>query len=331
MRSVFSHFSTPMFIQTVCVCMLVVTAGCTKREIADGTVVSVIYSSDVRGKLEGCGCKHNGGGITKRSAKIKAARAEDSSVLYCDAGNFLSGTAEVDSTRGKLSVEAYNYVGASVVNVSERELAFGLDVFREIKSASKFDYVSANVLVRGSAVAEPFVIKEIKDARVAFFGLCGTKNTMRFDSLKLPEGSEITDPVAATRKTMDALAGRAELIILLSTCGDATDSLLAQMFPEIQLIIGGRSFRPNSAEPWKIGETRVVRADRDGRTLGRMDMVFGPKKEIKMYNPATVSMETSDPSDPQMLELVRRFVPTFTDNPTEGVRIVQAATSTAPH
>ncbi len=296
-------------------------AGCGKREIPDGTVVSILYTSDVRGKIEGCGCKHNGGGITKRSAKILAARAEDPSVLYCDAGNFLTGTAEVDSTKGALSVAVYNALGAGVVNVSERELAFGVNEFKSAESESKFKYVSANLTEGGASLADQYVIIPIKEANVAFFGLCGTRETMRYDSLRMPSSVMIEEPIVAARRVVNELTGKADLIVLLSTCGDAVDSAIAQALPQINLVIGGRSYRPNSEVPWVIGDTRVVRAQRDGRTLGRMDMVFGPDRKIKMYNPTSVTMETGDPSDEKMLTVVRKYIPAFVDNPTDGVRI----------
>ncbi|MDD5087553.1 MAG: hypothetical protein PHI18_01975, partial [bacterium] len=92
----------------VWICLL---TGCSSQEVPEGTLVSVLYSNDVRGKLEGCGCRHNGGGITRRSAELAAARADDPSVVYCDAGNFMSGTPEVDSTQGLLMVDVYNHLG----------------------------------------------------------------------------------------------------------------------------------------------------------------------------------------------------------------------------
>jgi len=35
-------------------------------------------------------------------------------------------------------------------------------------------------------------------------------------------------------------------------------------------------------------------------------------------------MDAAGRSDPKMLALVRRYVPAFVDNPTEGVRIARA-------
>jgi len=268
--------------------LIFLLAGCSDKEVPEGTLVSILYSNDVRGKLEGCGCQHNGGGITRRSAALAAAREDDPSIVYCDAGNFLSGTPEVDSTQGLLMVEVYNHLRATVVNVSERELAYGIDAFREARRRADFSFVSANLRHRDASITDPYVIRRMREARVAFIGLCGTKSVMRYDSLKLPEGVTIEEPVVAARKAVSELAGKANLIVLLSTCGDDVDSALARSIPGIHLIIGGRSYRANTNAPWNVGGTRIVRAQRDGRALGRMDMVFGVVPPFEIGEKITV-------------------------------------------
>jgi 2',3'-cyclic-nucleotide 2'-phosphodiesterase (5'-nucleotidase family) len=295
--------------------------GCEKREIPEGTLVSVYYSSDTRGKLEGCGCKHNGGGITKRAAKLKQARVENPHILYCDSGNFLTGTKQNDDADGMIAVKAYNLMGADVVNVCERELALGIDKFKAARAASEFDYVSANVKMNGNSITDAYVIKEANGARVAFVGLCGTKNMMRYDSTHVPDNVSIEDPIEAARKIIPGLHSNAEVIVILSSCGDHVDSTLAETFPGVNLIVGGRSFRANESAPWSVGDTRIVRASRDGKTIGKMDLVFGADRSIKTYSPNRVTMETSDPTDEAMLALVREYIPGFVDNPKDGVRI----------
>ena len=304
--------------------LLLFALGCGTSDIPEGTLISILYSSDTRGKIEGCGCKHNGGGITKRSAKIKDARKEDETVLYCDAGNFMTGTDAVDATKGKVTVDAYNLMKTNVVNLCERELNAGIEAFKEAKKNAKFDFVSANVKYNGSSLTDAYVIKKVKEARVAFLGLCGTKEIMRIDSAKLPEGITVDDPIEAAKKVMPLLVGKVEILVILSTCGDAMDSLLAAQFPTTDLIIGGRSYRPNADVPWSVGRTRIVRTQRDGKELGRMDMVFGADRHIKTFSPKVISMELSDPTDNEMLSLIQRYVPSFKDSPQEGVRIADA-------
>ncbi|MBK6766111.1 MAG: hypothetical protein IPG71_07240 [bacterium] len=313
-------------IQFSLICLILgcgLIAGC-GQGVAEGTVVTVYYSSETRGKIEGCGCKKNGGGITKRSAKLKEARAADRDAIYCDAGNFLTGTPENDNVKGAISVAAYNHMGANVVNVSERELAFGSEAFREAKANAKFKFVSANVRDNGSLIADEYVVTTIKGARVAYVGLCGSRDVMRIDSTKLPANVTVDDPMTTARRILPALRDKADLILILSTCGDQADSLLASEFPFVDAVIGGRSFRANEDSPWIVGDTRVVRAQRDGRTIGRLDFEFGKEGAIAKVAAARVSMETTDPSDEAMLSLIREHVPNFVDNPQDGVRIKAA-------
>jgi len=294
-----------------------IPAGCNRgrRDIPEGTLISVYYSSDTRGRLDGCGCKHEDGGIARRSAVILAAREEDPAVVYCDAGNFLSGSAAADSARGAVMVEAYNHLKPAAVNLSERELAFGVDAFKAAKRDAKFEFVSANLRFKGGALATPYVIRTVKDARVAFVGLCGIRDVMRSDSALLPDGVIIEDPVSFARRAVAGLEGKAEIIILLSTCGDAVDSLLAQSLPQVDVIVGGRSYRTNCDSPWVIGKTRIVRAEHDGRSLGRMNLVFGPKAELRDYLGAQVALGAPVSSDAGMIERVRRHIPGFSETP----------------
>jgi 5'-nucleotidase / UDP-sugar diphosphatase len=296
--------------------IITVPFGCTRgpRDIPEGSLITVYYSCDVNGRLDGCGCKQNNGGIARRSAVIRAAREEDAAIVYCDAGNFLSGTSAADASRGKVMIEAYNRLKPYAVNISERELAFGVDAFKNLKREAKFDFVSANLRYKGGALANPYVIHTVRDARIAFIGLSGTKDVMRSDSTFLPDGVSIEDPLTAARRTVAALEGKAEVMILLSTCGDAVDSALAHALPQLDVIVGGRSFRTNADNPWIIEKTRIVRAEHDGRSLGRMNLVFGPQNQVKAYMGTQVELGARIVSDDDMLKLVQDHVPDFKEN-----------------
>lgn len=293
--------------------VLVVFSGCTRgpRDIPEGSLLTVFYSSDVNGRLDGCGCRQNNGGIARRSAALHAAWEEDEDAVYCDAGNFLAGTPAADASRGKVMIEAYNRLKPAAVNISERELAFSVDAFKTLKREAKFDFVSANLRYKGGALASPYVIRTVRDARIAFIGLCGTKDVMRSDSSFLPEGATVEDPLTAARRTIAALEGKAEVMVLLSTCGDAMDSALANALPQLDMIIGGRSYRTNADSPWTIGKTRIVRTEHDGRSLGRMNLVFGQQNQLKAYMSTQIELSTRIASDEKMLELVRHHIPDF--------------------
>ncbi len=288
--------------------------GCGKPEISEGTRITIVYSNDTHGKLEGCGCKHNSGGILNRAHRIKTIRINDSQVLYCDAGNFLFGSPEAEATQGKAQIAALNELQASVVNISEEDLEKGLDVFNRRQNEAKFNFVSANIEANGKPLTSPYIMKQIKGLDVAFVGLCAPKNIMRSDSVKLPPGVHVRNPITAAQQVIPKLAKKADLLVVLSTCGDALDSTLAKNFPMINLIIGGRTFRSNADKPWEVGNTSIVRAERNGYTLGRVEFEFSFDRQIKSIVAFEETLQADAPSDKAMLAVVQKYLPGFTDN-----------------
>jgi 2',3'-cyclic-nucleotide 2'-phosphodiesterase (5'-nucleotidase family) len=300
--------------------LAVVFWGCGKPEITEGTRFTLVYSNDSHGKLEGCGCKRNGGGILKRAHRIKSLREADGSMLYCDAGNFLFGSHEADTTEGRISIAVHNELGTSVVNISEEDLERGLETFEQRRQEARFDFVSTNITADGKALAPPYVMKRVKGLDIAFVGLCASTSVMRRDSTKLPPGVRVENPMVAARQVIPRLAQKADLLVILSTCGDAIDSALAETFTMIDVIIGGRTYRSNAANPWKVGNAVIVRAQRQGRTLGRLEFEFAHDRQIKSCVAFEEAMETDAPSDEAMLAVVRKFLPDFVDSAEEGTR-----------
>ena len=291
--------------------------GCGKPEISEGTRITIVYSNDTHGKLEGCGCKYDSGGILKRTHRIKTIRANDSQMLYCDAGNFLFGTPEAEATQGKAQIAVLNELQASIVNISEEELEKGLDVFKQRQLEAEFDFVSANIEANGKPLASPYIMKQIKGLDVAFVGLCAPKNIMRSDSVKLPLGVQVRNPITAAQQVILKLAKKADLLVVLSSCGDSMDSALAKNFPVINLIIGGRTFRSNAGSPWEIGNTSIVRAKRNGSTLGRVEFEFSFDRQIKSVIAFEETLEMDTPSDNAMLAVVQKYLPDFADSAKE--------------
>ena len=139
-------------------------------------------------------------------------------------------------------------------------------------------------------------------------------------SIKLPPGVRVDNPMVAARRVIPRLAKKADLLVVLSTCGDAVDSALAETFTMVDVIIGGRTYRSNAAQPWKVGNATIVRAQRKGRTLGRLEFEFAHDRQIKSWAAFEEAMETDAPSDEAMLAVVREFLPDFVDSPEEGTR-----------
>ena len=103
----------------------------------------------------------------------------------------------------------------------------GLDVFEQRQNEANFDFISANIEANGKPLVSPYTMKQIKGLDVAFVGLCAPKTIMRSDSAKLPPGIEVKNPIIAAQRILPKLAKKADLLVVLSTCGDGLDSALA--------------------------------------------------------------------------------------------------------
>ncbi len=304
--------------------------SCSKPEISEGTRVVIVYTNDTHGRMQGCGCEHRVGGILKRSHRIRNLRAKDPTTLYCDAGNFLFGSTEPDTTQGQAIISVHNELGTSIVNISEGELEKGLGIFQARRREARFDFVSANIMVNGRPLAPSHAMKQVKGLNIAFVGLCAPVNIMRHDSTKLPDGIQVKAPIEAARQVIPQVSKRADLLVVLSTCGDAMDSSLAAAYPMIDAIIGGRSFRSNASKPWKVANAVIARAQREGRTLGRLEFEFAHDRTIKSVVAFEETMEADAPSEKALLEVVRKLLPDSAENPEESTPSKSSHTETHP-
>jgi 2',3'-cyclic-nucleotide 2'-phosphodiesterase (5'-nucleotidase family) len=117
---------------------------------------------------------------------------------------------------------------------------------------------------------------------VGIFGLI-TSETRSYPAAK--EGVSIADPVRTARKVVARLrAEKAEIIVLISHCGEEVDRLIAAAIPGIDVIVGGHShsrlpsgeFIPRTEEVVadKVIGTIIVQAYQWGGELGRCDLSF---------------------------------------------------------
>src|SRR6476620_10581535 len=109
-----------------------------------GAAIALLYSSNLGGDYEQCGCPvHPLGGVARRATVIDRARAEADAVLVLDAGDlflpqrgdFANGkrpdAGEVER-RAHLLAGAYGRTGTTAFLPGERDLVLGLPLLRRL-------------------------------------------------------------------------------------------------------------------------------------------------------------------------------------------------------
>lgn len=219
--------------------------------------VTLIYSNDVMGELEPCGCRvEPHGGLIRKAGLLNTLN--DQELLQLDAGNLLFGfesdapalRAQAEIQAGYL-IQAHNALHHDATIPSPKDFSLGFGVFEKLRKKAKFPFLAANLYnPQGKPWLKTYEIfkkkSEDKTIKIAVIGLVGEK-------LNWPHGLRATSALAAAQRWIPFLRKRADLVIALTYQGLEQDQALAQSVPGIDLIIGGESLSFLD-EPKKISQ-----------------------------------------------------------------------------
>ena len=244
------------------------------------------YPASTRGKESSAPeTRVNIGGIARRATLIKNTRAElekkGTTVLVVDAGDFSDGTPFSIEYMGEADVAAMNAAGYTLGTLGNHEFNYSRARLQKLLSLFKFPVICANAVdsKSGAPLTEEYRIVQAGPVKVGIFGLL-TGATNGYPATR--EGIKITGELTAARRMVKTLAGLADIVILLSHCGEEKDEEIAAKVPGITAIIGGHShsrlpfgkmvWSAQSGSARKKEGTIIVQAHQWGGELGRLDM-----------------------------------------------------------
>jgi 5'-nucleotidase len=244
------------------------------------------YPASARGTgVSGLKTRLNIGGIARRATLIKSIRAEleqkGTTVLVMDAGDFSDGTHFSIEYQGEADAEAMNAAGYTLATPGNHEFNYSRAQLHKLISVFKFPIISANIAdsKTGAPLTEEYKIIQAGPVKVGVFGLI-TGSTSGYPAAR--EGIKITGELTAARRMVKTLAGRADIVILLSHCGEEKDREIAAKVPGIAAIVGGHShsrlplgemvWNAQSGRALRNEGTILVQAHQWGGELGRLDM-----------------------------------------------------------
>lgn len=229
------------------------------------------------------------GGLARIATIVNRTRAEmRAPVVLADSGDTTHGyTALPKAYHGASTIAAMNAMGYVALEPGNHEFQYhSSDTLRNLKD-SKFPWVCANMVYKdtGKTFVEPYIIREIGGARVAFFGL--TNNLPKIQPktyLAAPElGLDVLPAVDVAKKLVPELRRKADIVVLLSHLGRGADVSLAQAVPGIDIILGGHShsfIRTPQMVPvgqpsaFSLGTVPVVQAGYHGLDMGKTKVIF---------------------------------------------------------
>ncbi len=101
--------------------------------------------------------------------------AKGNDVILVDNGDNIQGEPIGTMTKGEALVDLMGQMGYELAIPGNHEFDYGMDQFLELAKNSKVEYISCNFNHEGELVFQPYVIKDLGGAKVAFVGVTTPK------------------------------------------------------------------------------------------------------------------------------------------------------------
>jgi hypothetical protein len=193
---------------------------------------SIVYTAEIHGAVEPCGCTSDPlGDISRFAEVVRAARQQSGAVLVVDAGGILyaeGGSSPraraADDLRAAFLAAELGKLGLAAAGLAETDLTGGAALVRPKRLASNLP---------APAVVAPPAIKVVGGVKV---GLLGIADPALGDAL----GVKAEDPVKAARRDAEALRREgAEVIVLLAPVDKAVARRAARE-AAVDFVVAGR-------------------------------------------------------------------------------------------
>src|SRR6056297_966049 len=266
---------------------------------------SILHTNDTHGRVEEG--DYAGMGFAKVSTLVNNYR-EDGEVLLLDAGDTFHGQNIVNLSEGESIVRILNHMGYDALTVGNHDFNYGQDRLKELNEMTDFPILGANLEPQ---LVDDYVIKEIDGFRSGIFGLA-TPETAYKAHPKLVEGLEFMDPVEVSKKMVEELQGKTDMIIALSHLGmsegsDYTSIDVAEEVEGIDLIVDGHSHHALE-EGRMVNDVLIVQAGEYDKNVGIVEINVSDNEITEM----TASLFTKENSqdlekDPEVVKLVEEI------------------------
>ena len=228
-------------------------------------------------------------------------------LLVLDAGDgLIRDQRPATETHGATSIETMNAMGYDAMALGEGDLAqLGVEGILRRAEEAQFPFLSANAYLTGTEdlLVEPYTVLDIGTRRVAIVGITGPSSTAEV---------EIRDPLEAARATVADIRAQADILILLSHAGLKINREIADVLPEIDLIVsGGGKWITRELEQADSGPF-IVHADLStpghaGRRIGAGRWTFDRGNTVVDQQWENIALNTTYPDDPDMRAWVIKY------------------------
>lgn len=259
--------------------------------MAGGYRATLVYSGNLNGELEPCGCTVEGdlGGIKRRATMVDRLRKETPDLMLISSGGLMASEAPEDRLTAEYIMKGLQALDYDAVGVQWKDLAYGTDFAVQ----GKLPWVASNWLGR-----------DFRGARAIHRG---PVTAVFFDWLD-PKASPVMNKPGAkplvdhTTDTLREHLNKAKSLKALTIVATylPLDSAKEQLPLEDIDILLIKSAYEVYGEPKMVGSTLVLQPGSRGERLGRIDLVLNDKGGVASYTQKVITLPKTVPDAPRM-------------------------------
>ncbi|PMC40589.1 bifunctional metallophosphatase/5'-nucleotidase [Bacillus sp. UMB0899] len=196
-----------------------------------------------------------------------------------------------EATKGKANVHLLNHLEYDAVTIGNNEgITFSHDDLDTLYEQAQFPVILSNLYTelgeRPKWVVPYHIVTLHNGMKMALLGV-----TVFYEKFYELLGWKIKDPFQSLTETIQQVRDQVDIIILLSHLGISDDEIIANEFPDIDVIIGGHTHHvlPEGKE---INQTLIAGAGKYGQYIGHISLTINTEeKKIQTHKATLYPME----------------------------------------
>ena len=264
---------------------------------AQGNQVDIVYSGNIDGELEPCGCSIEGdlGGILRQSSTIKKLRQEKPELIALSSGGLIVSMVPQDKLTAEYILKAYSRLEYDAVGLQWNDLAYGDEFVLE----NKINWVSTN---RGDEAFSDSHIISRGQQKLSFFSWLNPAESPQL-AMQVEHNGQVENDIDALAENLRQ-AQKNGLTVLSTTLTLEQAKALPLQYVDILLI---RAAYEVFSEPQQLDNTLILQPGSRGMRLGQLSLTLADDGRIAGFEHEVISMPTSVEDDPDLLSWYQEY------------------------
>lgn len=283
---------------------------------AAGRNATIVYSANLNGELEPCGCaeESNLGGIRRQASKILEWRKTQPGLFLISSGGLLVSELPSDRIKSEFILSGFAALKYDAVGVQWRDLAFGSKMLQ----TASLPWVSTNFAEGGFSKVQRVRHENVE---FAFFSWLDPRETPKTAVPPSADSAALSTALAQAKNT-------GALTLLFTTLPlDEARTLVPLANVDILML---RAPDETFGAPQQIGKTLVLQPGTRGMRLGRVDLVIDDKNQILDFKHEAIKLPAEVPDAAQLDDWYAQYTAKLKEDYLRRVEIRKALNSGTP-